>query len=189
MRNNINNRAHWISMRQSILAEIIAGKPSNDWTPQKIADAMREHELIKEVQPKYSITTAKKDWYALSSELAHNRKELVDIYLQQQLEITEEMLEDLIGEWNSLLAEEVEYYEDAPPPLVQRAAKIRSLNALGQAMERILKRQANLIPIEVPKRLEIDERRINLDIFLEAKTRQQKRIQETIIDGDYEETG
>lgn len=187
MRNNVNNRAHWIAMRQAILAEIIASQPSHEWTPQKMVEAMRENEQIKAVQPMYSITTAKKDWYALSNELAQNRKELVDVYLQQQLELTEEMMDDLVSEWNNVLAEEIEYYEDSPPPSMQRAAKIRSLNALSQAMERVLKRQAALIPIEIPRRLEIDERRINLDVFLEAKMRQQKLIGEKIIDGEYED--
>lgn len=173
-------------MRQAILAEIIAEQPSHDWTPAKIAEAMRDHEIVRGVQPRYSVVTARRDWYSLSNELAQSRKEMVDVYLNHQLETTEELLDDLIEEWNSLRAEEIEYYEDAPPPLVQRAARIRAINALGQAIERVLKRQASLIPIEIPRKLEIEEKRINLDIFLEARTRQQKRINERIIDGEYE---
>jgi len=172
------------------MAEIIAAKPGNNWTPEKLALAMRENETVSAIQPKYTSMTARRDWHSLSNELAHNRKELIDIYLNQQLEIVDGLLEDVITEWEELRNTPVDE-ESEMPLLVQMATKARSLNALGQAIERLLGRQAALIPIEVPKKLQIEERRINIDLFLEARNRQENKLRtklgDGVIDGQYEE--
>ena len=187
MRNTTGqNRTHWIALRQEILAKILASKPNNNWTPAKIAEAMKLDPIVSEAQPKYSIVTARRDWYSLSGDLARRRGELVDIYLNDQLEQTDNLLDDLLDEWSNLKEVDIDY-DSETSPATQASQKIKAMNTLSQAIERLMKRQANLLPLEVPKKLEIEERRINLDIFLEARNQRSALKEGVVIDGTFEE--
>jgi hypothetical protein len=186
MRKLSNPRSHWIAMRRSIMAEIIAANPNVNWTSGKLAEAMLEDPRVREAHPRYSSVTAQKDFLSLTRELSDKRTELVEDYLSIQLELTDDILTDLTQEWNDLLEEEVVYDNEEAPPIMQRVAKIKAMNTLSMAMERAMVRQSKLLPLDVPKQINVEKRSFNLDMYLEAKERREKAIEDNTIDANYE---
>lgn len=190
MRRNISNRTHWIEMRQEILAKIIASKPNAKWTDEKMAEAMRGDSLVAVSQPNYSATTARRDWLAIRQELHVKRIELADKYISHQLELSETMLDDLVNQWEEIDRLELPETNDQDGDELNHINlfihKVNLYDKLGKAIERVLQRQSMLVPVQVPKKVEIKSQTFNLDMYLEAKQKA-ALTDENVIEGDFDE--
>jgi hypothetical protein len=177
---NVSDRGNWIEMRRTILAELIAAKPSANWTSEKMAEEMRAHHIVKSVQPNYSVNSARRDWLTIRGELATKRIELADEYIARQLEVVDNQLERLLEEWD-----DVESIQKPDPIVLEDGTRIEMSDIefankklmlyerLNKSIERLMARQAKLLPIEVPKKLEVRTETLSIDKLLQARANQQ----------------
>lgn len=157
-----SSRQKWVAQRRAILAEIIAAEPTRRWSTREMAEAMRDHDIVGAAMPNYGHMTAHRDWLAISEELALRRRELAEQYIDTQLEITDNLLDDLLQEYQELGA----LRNDDDPDFQLKKMKVKK--DLVQAMDRVLARQQTLIPVAVPKQVQVDSRHvdINMDTLL-----------------------
>lgn len=178
----------WREQRQTILAELIADRPHENWSWRAMAIAMQSHPVVAKAQPNYGHMTAKRDWLAIHDELKERREELASEYIDAQLELTEQLLEDIQEEYellNSIDLEELEEKERAGF-ILQR---IRAKKDLVASVDKLLQRQQTLVPMEVPRRLQVDNRSIsiNIDALLENYEKAKLASGEDIIEGELDD--
>ena len=179
--------------RLIILQEIIGTDTKRKWSARAIAEACAEHPFFQENWPKYSKSTAHLDLVAIKEDITVTRRELADDYIKEQLEITGVFVQNLVEDWEELM--EMQFPE---PKKDEKALEITKQEFLSQqiadkvkivtAMDRLFKRQGTLIPMEIPKQLQIEKRTFNLDMFLEMKMKHELEAGgENIIEGEFDE--
>jgi len=184
------SRPKWRERRHTILLEIIGKDPTRRWSVRDIAAAMRRNPIISQVQPNYSHSTAHRDYLAIKEELREKREDLATDYISSQLEITENLLDDLTRQYEEVKQISVDDVDDPATRAQIAIKKIGLKKDLVAAIDRILARQQTLVPIAVPKKLDISEKKlnVNLDALLALKGRidEVPRIESPdIIDGQF----
>lgn len=181
--------ATWIPQRRAIMAQIIASDQTRKWSPRELAEAMRAHPLVAEYHVNYGETTAWRDFVALRSELSERRVELAEQYISYQLEIADAIIDDLWQEYNEL--NKIDPRDLVPEMRAQYLMdKIEKKDQITRGIERMFKRQANLIPdLDAPKKVNVQTTSISmsLDKFLEFK-KQALIAEQNIIDGEVVES-
>lgn len=167
------SRPKWREQRLAILMEVINDEPTKKWSVRDMAQAMRQHPVVASIQPHYGKTTAHRDWLAIRDELKERRDELASDYIQSQLDITDEALGDLQREYDNLNKIDISLIDDEEMRASIILNRIKAKKELIVAMDRMMSRQQTLVPVTVPKKLEVDERRVemNLDTFLKMRER------------------
>lgn len=169
-----SSRSDWILARQHILGEIMASEPSRRWTDADLAEKMREHPIVAEVQPKYTDYTAKLDRMSITKDWAAGRKELVGAYLIQQLEQLDEMSNDAMRMWREVMkldpsAEVAQSAEDMDKLSIALGRKVRAAKEIAQTIAKLQQRYESLIPLAVPKQIDLNAKVITLDSFLKVR--------------------
>ena len=183
----LSSRPKWVEQRRTILLELINDDPTNRWSARDMAYAMQNDPRVMAVQPTYSKNTALRDWLAVKGELVERRGELASHYVDTQLSITEEAMEKLLRQAEVLdeIPEDIEEYESTESFAQTMIAKITAQGKVIAGLDRMMNRQAALLPIEVPKQLNIDKREVTmtLDKYL-AMQAQMKKDALAISDGE-----
>ena len=159
-------RKHWIEQRRLILLEIINSAPEKRWSRRDVLEAMRNHPVVSETQPTYSLYTAHNDYVSVFSEIKDRREELADDYITRQLEIAGYFVDDLLEEYENLNNIDVEWLDDPQLKAEFLSDRIDKKVKIQTGVERMFNRIGKLIPIEVPKQLQIDQHTVmTLDTF------------------------
>ena len=170
---------NFIEQRLTLLTEIRNNQPERDWSVRDLAEEMQKQELIARFQPDYSKSSAHRDLILIDQQLARKRAEPAESYLHYQLEITEELIDDLMDEYRGL----AEYEFEDMSELVK--AKVNIAKAILAAQ----KRQASILPIDAPKKLSIETaHKIDIEHFYQIQQRASLLLLDdpTIVDGDFE---
>lgn len=181
--------------------EMIMNDPKRKWSSREMAREAKELPWFKEHMPDYGHMTAYRDWLAIQEETADRRQELAEAYTVAQLDILDELMENVADDIRSMgsldeLVQQADMLEDAGGDGVDgylsvddigkfAAAKAKAINSLLRVMER----QGRLVPIEIAKKLEVNERRLNIDMLLEltGSTEILKKLGDGAIEGDFSE--
>lgn len=170
---------NWTEQRTAILAEIRNDEPDRDWSVREVAEAMQKHELVKRFQPNYSKSTAHRDIALVEQNLVKKRDELAESYIFHQLETTDNILEDLLDEYESIAEYEFE----------EKERFIKTKVALAKTILAVQKRQASILPIDMPKKINIESNhRVDIEHFYQIAQKVDTLILDdpTIIDGEYD---
>lgn len=175
-----------------ILKEIIEKDPERKWSARAIAVAALDTPFFQEHYPTYSKSTAYRDMVEIKEDISETRKELADIFIKRQLEVTEDIIEDLQETWQEIneTQDEIEAMKDGITPLEKMdilLAVAEKKSKLTTAIDRAFNRQSSLVPIAVPKQLNIEKRTFNLDVFLEMQKKAELEDGNTIEGTYYEE--
>ena len=157
-----------IELRRNMILEMIMSSPNRKWTYQEIADEAQKLPWFRQHQPDYSQSTAYRDFVAVRNETKENREKLAETILVRQLDDTDEQIQNLLNDIESLgsLDEYLEMQEDWNINDIAQYAKAKNtfLNALGRMMDK----QASLVPIEIPKQVQVDQT-FTIDHYLQAR--------------------
>ena len=170
---------NWIDQRLTLLTEIRNDHPEREWSVRDLAEEMQKNELVVRFQPDYSKSSVHRDLILIDKQLSKRREELAESYIHYQLEITEELIDDLMEEYRSFADYE---FED-------RADLVKAKVNLAKAILAAQKRQASILPIDAPKKLSIETaHKIDIEHFyqIQQKAALFKLDDPTVIDGDYE---
>lgn len=191
------SRSTWVEQRRSILVDVINEEPTKNWSVREIALAMQLHPVVSSIQPSYSKSTAHLDWLAIKGELKEKREQLASEYIDYQLRVTNGLLEDLESKYYERAAVEADI-DEIEDPFMRAQARIALMNSqrgLINAMETVMRRQSRLVPIDVPKQVQVDSRHVHLDIetFLQIRERVNSQllsegevIEGELVDGESE---
>ena len=144
----------------------------------------------------YSTSLVGKDLLACLQTIGDETHELAKQYLpgellklEQREQKVEQGWKDLEEVRSKLMNEVLNLDVDEAIKLAERA--INMLDKLDQTMDRIQKRRSTLLPLEAPKRMEVDSRsvRVTLEDYLEARSEAERKISDNgeIIDGEVAE--
>ena len=169
---------NWLDQRLTILTEVMNSDTEKSWTVRDIQEAMRAHPAIQEFQPNYGKSTAARDLAVINQEMSKRRKDLAEGYIVSQLNLTESLIDDLYEEYHSL---------DKPDNWVEPDKKARAKVALAKAINTLFVRQANILPIDIPKKIEIDNKHtFGLEDYLEIREIAGELDDPTVVEGDYD---
>lgn len=113
--------------------------------------------MVDEIQPEYSLYTAHTDYIAVFDEIKQRREELADDYITMQLEIAGYFVDDLLKEYDHLNKIEPDWIDDPALRADFLSDRIDKKVKLQTGIERMFKRIGTLIPIELPKQLQVDQ--------------------------------
>lgn len=137
--------------------------------------------------PNYGHMTAYRDFLAVMKQTAERRQELAEGYLQRQLDTLDDMLEgaqedlETLGSLEELLTEDPTSEIESDVTLDDVTKFISAKAKLIQSTLRLMERQGTLVPIEIPKKLEV-ERTFNIDTYLKLK----QEVHETLPEGRHQ---
>ena len=180
----------WRDQRRAVMVEIINNDATKNWSIRDITEAMLEHPLIQQVQPKLSKSTVHRDWLAVKDELAEKRVELAGDYIDYHLNITDYLLNDLMSDYQAIDSIDTDNIEDEELRARILLDRIGDKEKIIRSIERMMKRQSTLVPIEVPKKLEIDDNKtvtFYSERFIEIQKRANMELSDGIEDGDFVE--
>jgi hypothetical protein len=175
----IKKPSNWIEQRLTVLTEIRNNEPERDWTVREVADAMKQHPLVKQFQPTYGKSTAARDIALINEQLVHRREELAQAYIHAQLELTDEIIEDLVDEYRKLTESDFEDIEKF----------IKTKVTLSKAILLTQRRQASILPIDAPKKLSIESsHRFDIEHFYQIQQGVNNLMLDdpTVVDGEFE---
>lgn len=170
--------SNWVEQRLTILTEIRNNDAAREWTVRDLAEEMQKHELVQRFQPNYGKSSAHRDIALINKQLVQKREELAESYIHAQLEITEEMIDDLVDEYRSLASGDFEDIESF----------LRTKVNLSKAILGVQKRQASILPIDAPKKLSIESsHRFDIEHFYKIQEGVNNLLLDdpTVIDGDF----
>lgn len=174
---------NWVDQRLAILTEIRNDDPSRYWTARETAEAMKKNELVRKFQPNYSKSTAHRDIVAINDELIEKREELAKSYIISHLEVTDDLIANLVAEYNAVDTGDHTLLFDDHLDVIK--AKISLTKAILAAQ----KRQAAVLPIDMPKKVTIAaEGGFDIEHFYQIRENAKKSIlldDPTIIDGEF----
>lgn len=187
----IKRPKNWIEQRLTILTEIRNNEPERDWSVREVAEEMQKHELVQRFQPNYGKSSAHRDIALINQQLASKREELAESYIHTQLEITDELIDDLMDEYRSLTQSDFESYdEDGSPDVFANKEKlIKAKVNLSKAILMAQKRQASILPIDAPKKLSIESsHRFDIEHYYQIQQDVNSLLLDdpTVVDGDFE---
>lgn len=153
------------------MLDIISEDPSRQWTYRDLAMSMRSNELVSSAQPRYSAATAYRDWLVVLNELKERRGEMASMYIDSQLNIADDLMEGLMDQWDAIDAIDLYEIEDPAERVMMSLKLIAAKKDIVIAIDRVMARQQTLVPIAIPKRVEVDNRHVsmNLDYFQEQR--------------------
>lgn len=155
-------------VRRKIVLELIMRDPDKKWTAQAISEAAKEHKWFKEFMPTYSAATARSDLLAVLNEIKSRREELAEQYLAAQLDIVDDEIRSIQDDLDSL--GDVKSLVDGDDVSMNDILKfVRAKATMTNTLLRLLEHQNKLVPVEIPKRVDVNQQIINLDMFLEAR--------------------
>jgi hypothetical protein len=168
--------SNWLDQRLTILTEVMNNDTEKDWTVREVADTMRQHPTILMFQPTYGKSTAARDLAIVNKELSKKRHELAEEYIAIQLHVTDELIEDLLKQYDEL---------DDEDAYIDLERKVRSKVAIAKAINTLFVRQANILPIDIPKKIEVAQKHsFSLEDFLELRQRAVGQLEDpTVIEG------
>jgi hypothetical protein len=158
------SRKHWIEQRRAILLEIINEQPEKRWSRRQVHEAMKRHPMVREIQPDYSLYTAHTDYVSVFNEIKDRREQLADDYITMQLEIAGYFIDDLLKEYENLNEIDPEWINDVSVRADFVLDRIDKKTKLQAGVERMFKRIGTLVPTEIPKQLQIDQRQVVMTI-------------------------
>lgn len=163
----------WRDQRRTLLLEIVNSDPTRDWSIRDLTEKMLQIPDIIRNQPNLGKSTIHRDFLAINGELKSRREELASDYLDRQLDLSEKLIADLYVQYNTIddVLQDIDEIDD---PAERAKLKLDALSkkaTITSAIDRLLGREAKLLPLEVPRKMEIDGRTvsINMDRYLEAR--------------------
>ena len=174
---------NWIDQRLTILTEIRNDDPARSWTARETADAMKNHELVKKFQPNYSKSTAHRDIVAIDDQLIEKREELAVSYILFHLEVTDDLIADLVEEYHNVkTGDHTLMFED-------RTDVVKAKVNLTKAIIAAQKRQADVLPIDMPKKITVAaEGGFDIEHFYQIREQAKKQIMlddPTMVEGEF----
>lgn len=175
-----------IENRRVMILEMIMADPTKRWSYNTIAEEARKLPWFKEHMPKYSYQTAYLDYLAIKEETKENREKLAETILVRQLDETEEQIGQILLDIESLGS--LEDFMPEARDINDIAQFAKTKNTLLNSLERLMSRQASLVPIEVPKQVNV-EQSFTIDHYLQARKDYMKleEPKKQLYDGNVEE--
>ncbi len=174
---------NWIEQRLTILTEIRNDDPGRSWTSRETAEAMQKHELVRKFQPNYSKSTAHRDIVAIDDQLIEKREELAISYILSHLEVTGDLIANLIEEYVDVDTGNHDLMFDDHLDVIK--AKVTLTKAILAAQ----KRQAAILPIDMPKKVTIAaEGGFDIEHFYQIREEAKKQVMlddPTIVEGEF----
>jgi len=185
---NYGSTEKWRTQRRAILTEVINSDPTKHWSMRDLEEAMRAHPLIQQVQPRLGKSTIHLDWLAVKNELAEKRKELAGEYIDHHLQISEYFIQDMMEEYEKINSINVDDISDPDIRAQVILSRMAEKDRIIKAVDRMMKRQSTLVPIDVPKKLEIDDQKritFNVERFLDMNKQAEQFLGDGIEEGEY----
>lgn len=171
---------NWLEQRLTILTEIRNDEPERDWSVREISEEMKKNELVRRFNPNYGKSTAHRDLALINKQLISKREELAEHYIHTQLEITDNLIEDLLDEYQAV---DDNVYED-------HESIVKAKTNLAKTILSIQKRQSAILPIDMPKKLLVDNNfRFDIEHFYQIQRSVDDLIlleDPAVIDGDFD---
>lgn len=211
MRESRYNKLHGhkllVAQRREQLMQMIMNEPDRKWSVRDMADEARKLEWFQEHQPSYGKTTAHSDYIAVMDDLKDKREELASYYIEEHLNATDLMLNELEDDLQSIEKEEsvinamIEKMEDAleyaDPNAKETENILTEVNKLIKSgrmirkerrdihtsMLSVMRRQSTLVPIQVPfeqkgVNVQVNNVQLTLDDFHKEKARIKQKQQQ-----------
>lgn len=193
-------------LRRNLLIEMIMEDPKRRWSSREMADEARKLPWFQTHMPNYGHMTAHRDWLVLQEETAQRRKELSEQYAVSQLDTLEDTLDTVLQDLDTLGTLEDIFSRAAPVTLSdgsddlgEGGVSIDDILKYTSAKQklvatalRLMERQGKIVPIEIEKKIQIEERRLSIDAFLKMDASGELKaalgeLDDGIIEGDYAE--
>lgn len=187
---NYGSNQKWRDQRRAIMMEIINNDPTRHWSVRDLEDEMRKHPLIQKIQPKVGKSTIHRDWLYVKEELAEKRIELAGEYIDYHLNVTDYLLGDLLTEYQKIGEIDLDAIEDEDLKAQLLLNRLSDKQKLVTAIDKVMKRQSTLVPIEVPKKLEIEDNKkvtFYAEKFNAIREQVDAKFLPDIEEGDYQE--
>jgi hypothetical protein len=195
-RNTMNEKI--VSERRTMILEMMMAEPLENWTYQRIAERARLLPWFAEHMPNYSNMTAYRDLLAVTEETKENREKLAEGILVRQLDQTDVQIQGLLHDLEELgsLGDFLEENDgDDGITINDINTYVKAKDTLLKALDRLMAKQADLVPINIPKKVEIDQTRFSFDYYLEVHKQHaheldapKLRISDgNTVEGEYEE--
>jgi hypothetical protein len=156
-----------IDERRTMIMEMMMARPNDDWTYQRISEEARKLPWFAEHMPAYSNMTAYRDLLAVRQETKENRERLAEGILVRQLDQTDEQINNVLEDIEEL-GTLADFLDDDGLTINDIGHYVKAKDTLLKALDRLMTKQASLVPIEVPKKVEIDQTRFSFDYYLEV---------------------
>jgi chemotaxis protein histidine kinase CheA len=175
---------NWTERRLTILSEIRESDIERDWSVRDLAGEMQKNPLVQKYQPTYSKSSCHRDVALLNNQIASKREELAETYIHVQLDILDDVIGSLVSDLERLEQISETYEDEFRDAEAYYKTKANLIKTLLQAQ----RRQANILPIDSPKKLMLESTH-KFDIEHYYLIAQQAGVLElddpTIVEGEY----
>lgn len=176
------------NLRRNLILEMIMENPNRNWSYRQIAEEARKLPWFQKNMPNYTHETARKDYAIIKQETRARREELAEDALVKQLDEVDDQIASVLTDLENL------------GDLIDYGASIEEINQYVNAknkllisLDRLWAKQSKLLPIDIPKKVEIDSRHITLDAYLQIQKEYKQELgqpksmlHDGIIEGEYE---
>jgi prefoldin subunit 5 len=194
------SRPHIREMRRKVLMEIIMGNPTEKWTARRMAEIARSHPWFREHMPNYGSMTAYRDFAAIKEGTKKARQDLAEQYITSQLDKLDDGIEDIEEDLRALgtlddALEDLAQQSAADPEMVvdtlgQITKFVKAKESLYRTQLAMMRRQGQLLPLEVAKEVNVQQAVFNIDKYheLREQLREENKLEldDGIIEGDFE---
>lgn len=177
------------NLRRNLILEMIMEHPNRNWSYRQIAHEARQLPWFQKNMPTYSYQTAKLDYAIIKEETRARREELAEDALVSQLDEVNEQIASVVNDLDNL-GDLIDYGAS----IEEINQYVNAKNKLLTSLDRLWAKQSKLLPVDIPKKVEIDSRHITLDAYLQLQKEYKEelgapkgRLKDGIIEGDYTE--
>lgn len=175
------------NLRRNLILEMIMEHPNRNWSYRQIAHEARQLPWFQKNMPTYSYQTAKLDYAIIKEETRARREELAEDALVSQLDEVNEQIASVVNDLDNL-GDLIDYGAS----IEEINQYVNAKNKLLTSLDRLWAKQSKLLPVDIPKKVEIDSRHITLDAYLQLQKEYKEelgapKLKDGIIEGDYTE--
>lgn len=175
------------NLRRNLILEMIMEHPNRNWSYRQIAHEARQLPWFQKNMPTYSYQTAKLDYAIIKEETRARREELAEDALVSQLDEVNEQIASVVSDLDNL-GDLIDYGAS----IEEINQYVNAKNKLLTSLDRLWAKQSKLLPVDIPKKVEIDSRHITLDAYLQLQKEYKEelgapKLKDGIIEGDYTE--
>lgn len=197
--NKLHGHKLLVAQRRAELTKMMMEQPDRKWSVRDMADEAQKRDWFKANQPTYSKSTAHKDYVAVIEDLKEYREELASYYIENHLNTTDAMLEELETDLDEiekeyefsvrmidLLEDKLSSTNDSDlvsdiinqiQKFSETKSKIRKERRdIQNSMLSVMRRQSTLVPIQVPfeqkgVNVQVNNVQLTIDDFQKEKAR------------------
>lgn len=178
------------NLRRNLILEMIMENPNRNWSYRQIAEEARKLPWFQQNMPNYTHETARKDYAIIKQETRARREELAEDALVKQLDEVDDQIASVISDLENL-GDLIDYGSS----IEEINQYVNAKNKLLTSLDRLWAKQSKLLPIDIPKRVEVDSRHITLDAYLQIQKEYKHELAaprtalgDGVIEGEYDET-